>query len=144
MSTYRRMRASDEDREEATALLNDAFVAGQLTYEELDERCTAAFAAKTWGELSDLTADLPVVRMAISPPSGAIAPRDVQQPDNQQPFWPLVAFALVLGAVLASLAASAVAWTAAVLISLTLLLPLILRSASRRRRGRQLHSSGPG
>ena len=66
MSTYRRMRASDRDREEAAALLGDAFAAGRLTRDELDERCTAAFAARTWDELDDLTADLPVVRAAVA------------------------------------------------------------------------------
>ena len=90
MSTYRWMRASDQDREEAAALLGDAFAAGRLTRDELDERCAAAFAARTWGELDDLTADLPVVRMAVSPPSGTVAPRRVRQLDNQQPFWPLL------------------------------------------------------
>ena len=44
MSTYRGMRASDQDREEAAALLSDAFVAGRLNQDELGERCTAAFA----------------------------------------------------------------------------------------------------
>ena len=134
MSTYRWMRASDQDREEAAALLGDAFAAGRLTRDELDERCTAAFAARTWDELDDLTADLRVVRAAVSPPAGAVAPRRGRQLDKQQSFWPLLTFALVLGAILGSLAQSAVAWAAAVLIPLTLLLPLALGSARRRRR----------
>ena len=134
MSTYRWMRASDEDREQAAALLGDAFVAGRLTRDELDERCMAAYAAKTWGELDDLTADLPAERAEISLPSGAIASSCVRRPDRPRPFWPLLASALMLGATLASLAESAVAWTVAVLILLTLLLPLALGSASRKRR----------
>jgi hypothetical protein len=134
MSTYRWIRASDQDREEAAALLGDAFAAGRLTRDELDERYAAAFAARTWGELDDLTADLPVVRAVVSPPAGTVAPRHMRQLDKQQSSWPLLAFALVLGAILGSLAQSAVAWTAAVLIPLTLLLPLALGSARRRRR----------
>ena len=47
---------------------------------------------------------------------------------------PLLAFALVLGAILGSLAQYLVVWTAALLIPLTLLLPLALGSARRRRR----------
>jgi len=35
MSTYRWMRASDQDPEEPAALLGDAFVAGRLTQDEL-------------------------------------------------------------------------------------------------------------
>jgi Domain of unknown function (DUF1707) len=140
MSTYRWMRASDQDRAGAAALLGDAFAAGRLTRDELDKRCGAASAASTWGELDDLTADLPIVGAAVSPPSGTVAPRRGRQLDNQRPFrplpfWPLLTSALVLGAILGSLAQSAVAWTAAVLIPLALLLPLALGSA--RRRGRR-------
>lgn len=139
MSTYRWIRASDEDREEAAAVLGDAFVVGRLTHDELDERCAAVYAATTWGELDDLTADLPgalpVVR-AEGLPYGTVAPRDVQRPDYPHPFWPLMAFALVMGAILASVADSAIAWTAVVLIPLTLLLPLALGSVRRRRQRR--------
>jgi hypothetical protein len=85
MTTYRRMRASDQDREEVAALLGDAFAAGRLTQDELDERCAAAYAARTWGELDDLTADLPgtlsVVRVRALPPPGALA--QLGQPQQQ-------------------------------------------------------------
>jgi DUF1707 SHOCT-like domain len=135
MGTYRWMRASDQDRQEAAARLGDAFVEGRLTQDELDERCAAAYAAKTWGELADLTADLPIAQMEVSPLSGTVAPRRVRRLDNQQPFWPpLLAYALVLGAILGSLAQSLVVWTVAALIPLTLLLPLALGNARRRRR----------
>lgn len=139
MGTYRLMRASDQDREEAAARLGDAFVEGRLTQDELDERSAAAYAARTWGELADLTTDLPAVRMEVSPPSGTAAPRRERRLDNQQPFWPLpfcplLAFALVLGAILGSLAQNLVVWTAGLLIPLTLLLPLALGTARRRRR----------
>jgi hypothetical protein len=137
MGTYRRMRASDEDREQAAAVLADAFVAGRLAREELDERCAAAYAARTWGELDDLTADLPAVlpaaRLEALPPSGTIVPPGAPRPDHPRPLWPLLAFALALGAILGSMAESAVAWTAAVLIPLTLL-PLALGGAWRMRR----------
>lgn len=58
------------------------------------------------------------------------------RPDHLRPLWPLLAFALVLGAILGCMAASAVAWIATVLIPLTLLLPLALGSARRRQRRR--------
>jgi uncharacterized membrane protein YfcA len=60
-----------------------------------------------------------------------------QRPDDWRLFWPVLAFALVLGAILASLAASAVVWSAAVLIPLVLLLPFALRSVARKRRSRR-------
>lgn len=134
MSTYRGMRASDQDREQTAALLSDAFVAGRLNQDELGARCTAAFAAMTWGELDDLTADLPVARMPVSPPAAAVIPRAPRWPDAQKPVWLLLRFVLLLGAVLVSLTESAVAWTGMVLILLTLLPPFTQRSSSRKQR----------
>ncbi len=53
------IRASDGDRETVVAILRDAYAAGRLTLPEFDERTTTAFAARTWGQLRELTADLP-------------------------------------------------------------------------------------
>jgi DUF1707 SHOCT-like domain len=53
------IRASDVDREVVVATLRDAYTAGRLTLEEFDERTTAAYASRTWGELRKLTEDLP-------------------------------------------------------------------------------------
>jgi hypothetical protein len=58
--TDRDIRASDMDREGVVTILRDAHAEGRLTLEEFDERTSAAYAARTWGELADLTADLPV------------------------------------------------------------------------------------
>lgn len=58
--TDRNIRASDMDREGVVTILRDAHAEGRLTLEEFDERTSAAYAAKTWGELADLTTDLPV------------------------------------------------------------------------------------
>jgi hypothetical protein len=74
MSTYRRIRASDLDRERAVESISDAYVVGRLSHDELEMRCAAAYAARTWGELEDLTADLPLVRQAADLPSGAVRP----------------------------------------------------------------------
>lgn len=72
--TYRSIRVSDEDRESVAGLLGDAYVAGRLDRAEFDERCAAAYVAKTWGQLSDLTADLPCppLRAADLPAGGAV------------------------------------------------------------------------
>jgi hypothetical protein len=53
------IRASDNDREGVVAALREAFTEGRLTLDEFDERTSAAYAAKTWGDLRALTDDLP-------------------------------------------------------------------------------------
>ena len=54
-----RMRVSDADREQVTALLREHFAQGRLTSEELEERITAALNAKTFRDLRGLMTDLP-------------------------------------------------------------------------------------
>jgi hypothetical protein len=54
------IRASDTEREQATARLREHAAAGRLTIEELTTRLEAAVAARTRGELGALFADLPV------------------------------------------------------------------------------------
>jgi hypothetical protein len=61
-----RLRASHADREQAVEVLQNAFVQGRLTKDEFDSRVGHALASRTHGDLSALTADLPV---------GAPAPR---------------------------------------------------------------------
>lgn len=53
------MRVSDTEREQACALLREAFAEGRLTTEEFHDRTTAALAAKTDADLAPLTSDLP-------------------------------------------------------------------------------------
>ena len=53
------MRASDQDREQVVARLNDAVGKGLLTLPEAEERIAAAYAARFLDELTPLTADLP-------------------------------------------------------------------------------------
>jgi Domain of unknown function (DUF1707) len=60
MATDDPIRASDADREAVVATLRDAYTAGRLTLDEFDERMAAAYAGKTWGDLREVTADLPV------------------------------------------------------------------------------------
>jgi len=59
LSGERGTRASDQDRERAAAALGGHYAAGRLTLEEFQERLDQAYAAKTLGELDDLTTDLP-------------------------------------------------------------------------------------
>ena len=60
MATDDPIRASDADRDVVVAALREAYTAGRLDIEEFDERMSAAYASKTWGDLRRLTVDLPV------------------------------------------------------------------------------------
>jgi hypothetical protein len=55
----RTFRASDADRECVVTILRESFAEGRLDLDEFDDRISAAYAARTWGDLLDLTADLP-------------------------------------------------------------------------------------
>jgi DUF1707 SHOCT-like domain len=63
------MRASDSDRDAVVSDLSEHFQAGRLTAEEFDQRTGRALAARTWGELRDLLADLPAARPAPQAPA---------------------------------------------------------------------------
>ncbi|HUY49215.1 MAG TPA: DUF1707 domain-containing protein [Streptosporangiaceae bacterium] len=67
----RHLRVSDADREQAADVLRKAAGDGRITFDELDERLTAAYAAKTYGDLSPITDDLPEPGPV---PPGAMAP----------------------------------------------------------------------
>jgi hypothetical protein len=54
------IRASDADRERVVEILRQHNVEGRITSEEFDERMSAAYEARTIGELTVLTHDLPV------------------------------------------------------------------------------------
>ncbi|HEX4831377.1 MAG TPA: DUF1707 domain-containing protein [Trebonia sp.] len=66
------IRASDRDRDAVVAVLRDAYSEGRLTLEEFQERTTTAYAGTTWGDLRELTTDLPV-----QPVLGAELPPEV-------------------------------------------------------------------
>jgi hypothetical protein len=55
------LRAADTDRAAVAAVLGEHMSAGRLTLDEFDERLARAYAARTFGELDELTADLPPV-----------------------------------------------------------------------------------
>jgi hypothetical protein len=55
----RGVRASDEDREQLIAELNEHTVAGRLDTDELERRVRSAYVATTTGELDALRSDLP-------------------------------------------------------------------------------------
>ena len=63
------LRVSDADREQAAEVLRQAAGDGRITFEELDQRLGTAYAARTYGDLSEVTADLPATGQ---PPAGAV------------------------------------------------------------------------
>lgn len=96
------LRASDADRDAIAERLRHATVEGRLLAEELEERLEAVFAARTYGELDALVADLPAPR-----------PQRRRQPVRaQQGFahWilPVLAMAIVFPIVVAAVVAVAV------------------------------------
>jgi hypothetical protein len=60
----RSLRASDKDREHAAEILRDAAGEGRLGLDELDERLSAVYAAKTYADLEPVIQDLPHAGMA--------------------------------------------------------------------------------
>lgn len=136
------IRASDQDRDVVVTALRDAYTAGRLTLEEFDERMTAAYASKTWGELRKLTEDLPSqpilgsdvpgrpmpapVLPAHPPRSNGLVPPPGQRRRRPVAFFPLVALWIVLA--LATQSPHAI-----VAPTLVLVMALVFISAARRR-----------
>jgi uncharacterized protein DUF1707 len=68
----RRLRAADADRDRAAELLRRAAAEGRITFDELDERVSQAYTAKTFADLQALTSDLP--GPGVSAPAPATRP----------------------------------------------------------------------
>ena len=67
------MRAASADRERAVDVLKAGFTEGRLTQEEYNDRMGRAYASRTYGELTALTADLPAGAMpAVWPTPGPV------------------------------------------------------------------------
>ncbi len=59
--------AGSADRERTVGVLRAGFTEGRLTQDELDDRVARAYAARTYGELWALTADLPAGPLPYPP-----------------------------------------------------------------------------
>jgi hypothetical protein len=143
MTTDGGIRASDDDRERTVEVLRDAYAAGRLDPDEFDQRTTAAYSAKTWGGLRDLTSDLPAgPRLGAdlaAPEADAPKPAAVDagvQFGPRRPFVPILPIALVW------LAIAAAAHATAAVIPLVLLTLFVVRAAGWRRRPPENQSPG--
>jgi DUF1707 SHOCT-like domain len=127
------IRASDADREHTVAVLGAGYTAGRLTLAEFDDRITAAFTSRTWGELRRLTRDLP----PWPGPAGhtrrpAAGPGRAGRAGDQAPSAPRTGTAPVLLA-LYWLGLSVAAHAADVLIPAVLVLLMVVWAAARLR-----------
>jgi hypothetical protein len=59
------LRASDADRERVAEILRDALAEGRLDMEEFEERLDATYKARTYGELTPITRDLPAAGVTV-------------------------------------------------------------------------------
>jgi hypothetical protein len=64
------LRISDTDRDRAAEVLREAHAQGRITVDELDERLTSVYSAKTEADLVPVTRDLPATP---GPGSAAVA-----------------------------------------------------------------------
>jgi hypothetical protein len=117
-----RIRASDADRDRATALLREHHAAGRLTAEEFHERMNKALDAKTLGEIDELMADLPAIDLYQLPDASlrraapgsrqSLVPRDPDGSASPARFAPgtaaMAAWATVTAALVAVWAVAAV------------------------------------
>ncbi len=110
------LRAADTDREYAADRLRTALDEGRLSLGEYDERLQAAYAARTYGDLDRLLADLPDV---VPPSRAAVVPA----PAAGLPSAPVTsppAVAPRAGSVPAWLAGVWGAWLVAVLVNVAI------------------------
>ena len=96
------LRVSHADRDAVVATLQDAFVAGMLTTDELNTRVGRALAARTRGDLAGLTFDLPPVPAGMgrpAVPAGAAAPPQRRRPLARASAQAFACLALAFGMV---------------------------------------------
>jgi hypothetical protein len=88
----------DADRDAVVSDLSEHFQAGRLTAAEFDERTGRALTARTWGELTELSVDLPALRPAV-PPSAPAAGRPQPPAGHTAPALTVALAGLAIAAV---------------------------------------------
>ncbi|MGY1770282.1 DUF1707 SHOCT-like domain-containing protein [Blastococcus sp. SYSU D00813] len=74
------LRAADADRKTVADLLGEHMAAGRLTVAEYEDRLARTYASRTYGELDELTADLPPLQPARVPAPATTAPAPAHGP----------------------------------------------------------------
>ena len=104
------MKASDSDRDAVVSDLTEHFQAGRLTAEELDERTGRALAARTWGELRDLLADLPATRPGPPAPAARSSSAQPRRPSGRPALPPIAVLAGIVIAIAVLVNVTQVRW----------------------------------
>jgi predicted anti-sigma-YlaC factor YlaD len=79
-------RAGDTDRDATAATLREAFAEGRITQSELEDRLDQVHAARTYGELAPITADLPASAPSL-PPSQAAEAKAAKRRRDRRAGW---------------------------------------------------------
>ncbi len=87
--------AASADRERAVGVLRAGFAEGRLSQDELHDRVERAYAARTYGELWALTADLPAGPFPSAGPV-AVPTANVPQATSWRPAAALIITALII------------------------------------------------
>jgi hypothetical protein len=109
--------ASSADRERAVGVLRAGFTEGRLTQDELNDRVAQAYAARTYGQLWALTADLPAGALPypqLPQGPGALVLPEAVPPAHWKPAAALIITALVIFTLAALITAIITAHTQAV------------------------------
>ena len=93
--------AGSADRERTVGVLRAGFTEGRLTQDELDDRVARAYAARTYGDLLALTADLPAGPLPYPPglpypQASPVVPRGAEEVSTWHSAAALIITALVI------------------------------------------------
>lgn len=89
------LRASDADRSVVAQRLQVAVDEGRLTLTDYDERLQQTYAARTYGELERVTADLPAPAAAVPAVRAAAAPPVRRRQADEWRSWAGTAIVLI-------------------------------------------------
>jgi hypothetical protein len=95
--------AATADRERTVGTIRAGFAEGRLSQDELDERITRAYAARTYADLWALTADLPIGPYPWYGP--VVRPDDAEVSHAEASNWQSAAALLITALVIFALAA---------------------------------------
>ncbi|MCX5169301.1 DUF1707 SHOCT-like domain-containing protein [Streptomyces antibioticus] len=79
------LRASDADRERVAEILRDALAEGRLDMSEFEERLEQTYQARTYGELTPITRDLPAP--GVTPPPVVSLRKDAAVDGGRDEDW---------------------------------------------------------